>query len=41
VNDSIEVPMDLILGYTTLSQANWLFDFPDKRWTISKHWGIR
>lgn len=36
VNSSIEVPMDLILGYSTLSKANWLFDFPRKRWAISK-----
>lgn len=36
VNSHTEIPMDLILGYTTLRQANWLFDFPRKRWTISK-----
>jgi len=36
VNSTLEVPMDLILGYNTLSQANWLFDFPRQRWTISK-----
>ena len=36
VNSTIEVPMDLILGYTTLSKAHWLFDFPQKRWAISK-----
>lgn len=36
VNSTIDVPMDLILGYTTLRQANWLFDFPGKRWAISK-----
>jgi len=27
---------DLILGYSTLSKANWLFDFPRKKWAISK-----
>ena len=35
VNSTTEVPMDLILGYTTLRQANWLFDFPRKRWATS------
>lgn len=36
VNSHTDIPMDLILGYTTLRQANWLFDFPRKRWAISK-----
>jgi hypothetical protein len=36
VNDTIELPMDLILGYSTLSKANWLFDFPRKKWAITK-----
>jgi hypothetical protein len=36
MNAGIEIPMDLILGYTTLHQANWLFDFPRKQWAISK-----
>lgn len=36
VNAHIEIPMDLILGYTTLSQANWLFDFPNRKWAITK-----
>ncbi len=40
VNATLAVPMDLILGYTTLSQANWLFDFPQQRWAISKWLGI-
>ena len=35
VNTRIERPMDLILGYMTLRKANWLFDFPRKRWTIT------
>jgi hypothetical protein len=30
-----EYPMDLILGYPTLRQADWLFDFPAKRWTLT------
>jgi hypothetical protein len=40
VNASIDVPMDLILGYSTLRHANWLFDFPRKRWGISKRLGV-
>ncbi|MBI5670955.1 MAG: clan AA aspartic protease [Chloroflexi bacterium] len=39
VNARIEVPMDLILGYSTLSKANWLFDFPQQRWAITKWLG--
>lgn len=41
VNSTIEVPMDLILGYSTLSKANWLFDFPRKKWAISKRLGTQ
>jgi hypothetical protein len=36
VNSTVEIPMHLILGYSTLSHANWLFDFPRKQWAISK-----
>jgi hypothetical protein len=36
VNSNIEVPMDLILGYNLLAKAHWLFDFPGRRWAISK-----
>jgi hypothetical protein len=36
VNATIEVPMDLIIGYSTYRKADWLFDFPHKRWVISK-----
>jgi hypothetical protein len=35
VNSTLEYPMDLILGYPTLRQADWLFDFPAKRWTLT------
>ncbi|RPJ36462.1 MAG: hypothetical protein EHM21_19160 [Chloroflexi bacterium] len=31
-----EAPVDLILGYNTMRQANWWFDFPGKRWGITK-----
>lgn len=34
VNASIEIPMDMILGYNIFSKANWLFDFPRKTWMI-------
>ena len=34
-NSTIELPMDLILGYPTLRQADWLFDFPGNRWTVT------
>jgi hypothetical protein len=34
-NSTIELPMDLILGYPTLEQADWLFDFPANRWTVT------
>lgn len=36
VNAMIEIPMDFILGYSTLQKARWVFDFPAKRWAISK-----
>ena len=36
VNSAIEIPMDLILGYSTIYKANWLFDFPHRRWAITK-----
>jgi hypothetical protein len=28
VNSTTEMPMDVILGYSTLRQAHWVFDFP-------------
>jgi hypothetical protein len=31
-NATVERPMDLVLGYPTYSQADWLFDFPARRW---------
>jgi predicted aspartyl protease len=36
VNGTTEKPMDIILGYSTLSKANWFLDFPNKRWAILK-----
>jgi hypothetical protein len=35
VNGTLEYPMDLILGYPTIRQADWLFDFPADRWTMT------
>jgi hypothetical protein len=35
VNETLELPMDLILGYPTIRQATWLFDFPARRWSLS------
>ena len=34
VNATLELPMDLILGYPTIRQASWLFDFPARRWSV-------
>jgi hypothetical protein len=34
VNSTIELPMDVILGYPALRQADWLFDFPARRWMV-------
>lgn len=34
VNATVEVPMDVILGYSTISHADWLLDFPGRRWAI-------
>lgn len=36
VNAGLAYPMDLILGYPTLRQADWLFDFPAKRWALTR-----
>lgn len=33
-NATLAQPMDLIIGYTTLRQANWLFDFPAQGWGV-------
>jgi predicted aspartyl protease len=32
INTELEFPMDLILGAPTIRHANWLFDFPARRW---------
>ncbi len=39
VNATLDLPMDLILGYNTLSKAQWCFDFPRQRWAITQWLG--
>jgi hypothetical protein len=39
VNATLELPMDLIVGYNIISKANWLFDFLRKKWGITKMLG--
>ncbi len=34
MNAHIDIPMDVGIGYNILSQANWLFDFPQKKWAL-------
>ena len=36
INTQTDQPLDMIFGYTSLRQANWYFDFPGRRWAISK-----
>ncbi|MBM7602439.1 hypothetical protein JOC75_000409 [Metabacillus crassostreae] len=33
-NDYLEQPIDLIVGFNTIRKANWIFDFPNKKWAI-------
>lgn len=35
-NKGTERPMNMILGYNTLCHADWLFDFPNRKWAITK-----
>jgi len=35
VNSKIEIPMVFTLGFSTLRQAEWVFDFPNLTWGIS------
>lgn len=34
-NATVERPMDLVLGYPTYRQADWLFDFPARTWALT------
>jgi hypothetical protein len=36
VNATLDLPMDLILGYPTIRQAIWIFDFPARCWSLSR-----
>ena len=36
-NSTLSYPMDLIIGYPTIRQADWLFDFPARRWGFLDH----
>ena len=36
INSSTEIPMTMILGYTTINYANWVFNFPAKQWAITE-----
>lgn len=36
VNRRIETPMDLILGFNLIREADWYFDFPGRRWAITR-----
>jgi hypothetical protein len=35
INKTTQYPNDLILGYSTLRQADWLFDFPARKWDLT------
>jgi predicted aspartyl protease len=39
-NRNLDRPMDLILGYPALRQADWLFDFPARRWALTQPPGV-
>lgn len=32
INSQVEIPMNFILGYSTLSKASWVLDFPRRKW---------
>jgi predicted aspartyl protease len=35
VNRTLDHPIDLIVGYPTIRQADWFFDFPARRWAVT------
>jgi predicted aspartyl protease len=41
INATLEEPMDLIVGYTTLAHGDWTFDFPNARWACVPARGSR
>ncbi len=36
LNEKLEKPMEIILGYNSLNKANWLLDFVNRKWSILK-----
>ena len=40
ITSNSEIPMVFVFGYSTLSKANWLFDFPQKKWAIWLNKGV-
>lgn len=41
ISDRADIPMDLVLGYSTLSKANWVFDFPRRKWAVAKFLDVK
>jgi hypothetical protein len=39
MNRGLTCPTDVVLGYPLLRQANWLFDFPARRWAAPELFG--
>ena len=39
-NNGTDRRTDLILGFTTLSQAEWVMDFPSRRWSAELYRSI-
>jgi hypothetical protein len=35
MNAGLDRPTEIVLGWTTLRQASWVFDFPGRRWSLS------
>lgn len=36
INERLDLPIDFILGFSTLRRAHWIFDFPGERWAITE-----
>jgi hypothetical protein len=35
-NDTLAQPMDIVLGYPSLRQANWYCDVPQRLWSVTR-----
>ena len=35
-NATLELRMDVVLGYPALRQAGWVFDFPARTWSVTR-----